>query len=245
MRALTKYTAAPIDSIASRALARKMRLVIEPRTRISRKYNPRVWMVLAAVLAMSIDSTAAARRAEADATDRQAQTVSLPPGKTLSIEVTIGIVRIEGSDREDAEIVVERRAPNAAQLARVPLAIDDTPRASASARCRPTTPPTLRSGLMSRCECRARRRSIACRCSKGASRSSGFSGTLTADIRRGPIDGKDVSGTLRLEAGIGSVTLTDARLSARTACCGCARSTATCGCRWRSAPPTRASWRSR
>ena len=42
----------------------------------------------------------------------------------------------------------------------------------------------------------------------------GFSGTLTADIRRGPIDGKNVSGTLRLEAGIGSVTLTDARLSA-------------------------------
>ena len=34
-----------------------------------------------------------------------------------------------------------------------------------------------------------------------------------ADIRRGPIDGKDVSGTLRLETGIGSVSLTDARLS--------------------------------
>ena len=30
MRLLTKYTAAPIDSIASSALARKMRLVIEP-----------------------------------------------------------------------------------------------------------------------------------------------------------------------------------------------------------------------
>ncbi len=40
----------------------------------------------------------------------------------------------------------------------------------------------------------------------------GFSGALTADIRRGPIEGRQVSGTLRLECGIGSVTLTDARL---------------------------------
>ena len=40
-----------------------------------------------------------------------------------------------------------------------------------------------------------------------------FSGQLSADIRRGPIDGRDLSGTLRLEAGIGSVTLTGARLS--------------------------------
>ena len=43
---------------------------------------------------------------------------------------------------------------------------------------------------------------------------TGFSGRISADIRRGPIDGKDVSGTVRLETGIGSVTLTGARLSA-------------------------------
>ena len=41
-----------------------------------------------------------------------------------------------------------------------------------------------------------------------------FAGTLNADIRRGPIEGKDLSGTLRLESGIGSVALTGARLSA-------------------------------
>jgi DUF4097 and DUF4098 domain-containing protein YvlB len=42
----------------------------------------------------------------------------------------------------------------------------------------------------------------------------GFSGSLAADVRRGPIEGRDVSGTLRLETGIGSVVLNDARLSA-------------------------------
>jgi DUF4097 and DUF4098 domain-containing protein YvlB len=43
---------------------------------------------------------------------------------------------------------------------------------------------------------------------------AGFSGRINADIRRGPIEGKDLAGTLRLEAGIGSVTLTGTRLSA-------------------------------
>jgi DUF4097 and DUF4098 domain-containing protein YvlB len=42
----------------------------------------------------------------------------------------------------------------------------------------------------------------------------GFNGRITADIRRGPIEAKDLSGTIRLEAGIGSVTVTGARLTA-------------------------------
>jgi hypothetical protein len=42
-----------------------------------------------------------------------------------------------------------------------------------------------------------------------------FRGSLTADIRRGPIEGTDVSGALRLEAGIGSVILSNARLDPR------------------------------
>ena len=72
---------------------------------------------------------------------------------------------------------------------------------------------------------------------------NGFSGTLTADVRRGPIDGTDVSGTLRLETGIGSIALTDARLVAeRTAAAARVqrRRAADAG---RAARPTRASWR--
>ena len=40
-----------------------------------------------------------------------------------------------------------------------------------------------------------------------------FSLASSADIRRGPIEGRDLSGTLRLESGIGSVVLTGTRLS--------------------------------
>ena len=124
-------------------------------------------------------------------------------------------MRIEGSDREDAEIVVERRAPNAAQLERVPLAIDDTAaRVSVRAlQTENTTDPAIRADVTVRLPRAAVIERV--QVMEGRIAISGFRGPLTADIRRGPIDGKDVSGTLRLETGIGSVTLTDARLCAK------------------------------
>jgi DUF4097 and DUF4098 domain-containing protein YvlB len=149
-----------------------------------------------------------------DATDRQTQTIPLPAGKTLSIEVTIGTVRIDGWDKPDVEIVVERRAPSQAQLTRVPLVIEDLP-AKVSVRAVQTdnaTDPAFRADVT----VRVPRRAVIDRVQvlEGRIAIEGVSGALTADIRRGPIDGKAVSGTLRLECGIGTVTLTDARLSA-------------------------------
>ena len=162
-----------------------------------------MWIVLAAALVVT-----------ADVTDRQTQTIALPPGKTVTIEVTIGTVKIDGWDRPDVEIVVERRAPAAAQLARVPLVIEDLP-ARVSIRALQTdntTDPALRADVT----VRVPRRAVIERVQvlEGRIAVEGFSGTLTADIRRGPIDGKALSGTLRLESGIGSVTVTGARLSA-------------------------------
>ena len=67
---------------------------------------------------------------------------------------------------------------------------------------------------MSRCGCRATPLIDRVQVVEGRITIERFRGTLTGDIRRGPIDGRNVSGTLRLEAGIGSVTITGARLSA-------------------------------
>jgi len=173
-------------------------------------------MVLAAAVLASIEMAAIepGREPHADATDRQTQTVSLPAGKTLSIEITIGIVRIEGSGRADAEITVERRAPNAAQLERVPLTIDDTAaRVSVRAlQTENTTDPAIRADVTVRLPRAAAVDHV--QVLEGRIAIFGFSGRISADIRRGPIDGKDLSGTLRLESGIGSVTLTGATLSA-------------------------------
>ena len=161
-----------------------------------------MWIVLAAALVTA-----------ADVTDRQAQVIPLPPGKPLSIEVTIGNVKIDGWDKPDAELIIERRAPDKAQLARVPIVVEDTP-ARVSVRVLQTdntTDPAYRADVT----LRVPRAALIDRIQvlEGRIAVEGFSGTLTADIRRGPIDGKNVSGTLRLETGIGSITLTDARLS--------------------------------
>jgi DUF4097 and DUF4098 domain-containing protein YvlB len=162
-----------------------------------------VWIVLAAALVVL-----------ADVSDRQTQTVLLPPSKPLSIEVTIGTVRIDGWDQPDAEIVVERRVPNAAQFARVPLSIQDTP-SGVVVRAIQTgdgTDPALRTDVTVRLPRNAKIDRV--RVMEGRITIEGFSGQIAADIRRGPIDGRDVSGTIRLETGMGSVTLTNARLSA-------------------------------
>jgi len=163
-----------------------------------------VWIVLAAAITLG---------ATLDVTDRQTRTIALPPGKALSIEVTVGNVRIDGWDKPDAEISVERRAPDTAQLARVAVAIEDAPaRVSVRAlQTENTTDPAFRADVT----VRVPRDALIDRVQvlEGRIAIGGFNGTLTADIRRGPIDGKNVAGMLRLEAGIGSVTITDARLS--------------------------------
>ena len=172
-----------------------------------------MWIVLAAALVVSADLPAVARGAKVDVTDRQTQTVLLPPSKPLSIEVTIGTVRIDGWDQPLAEIIVERRVPTTAQFARVPLSIEDTP-SGVVVRALQTdngTDPAFRTDVTVRLPRTARIDRV--QVMEGRITIEGFRGQITADIRRGPIDGKDVAGTIRLETGIGSVTLTNARLS--------------------------------
>jgi DUF4097 and DUF4098 domain-containing protein YvlB len=165
------------------------------------KYNARVWLVLAAALMVNV-------------TDRQTRSVPFPEGKSLSIEVTIGTVRIEGWDKAEAEIVIERHAPTTAQLARVPFSIEDTT-ARVLVRALQTdhgTDPAFRADVTVRLPRAAlveRLQVLEGRIAIGA-----MTGSVTADIRRGPIEGRDLSGTMRLETGIGSIAVTGARLSA-------------------------------
>jgi DUF4097 and DUF4098 domain-containing protein YvlB len=147
------------------------------------------------------------------AADQQTRVVPLPAGKTLAIEITVGNIRIEGGDRSDVEIAIEREAPSTAQLASLPITFDDTTsRLSVRVvQANGATDPAYRSDIT----VRVPRAAVIDRVQvlEGRISVSRFSGTLTADIRRGPIDGKDLSGTLRLESGIGSVVVTGARLS--------------------------------
>ena len=168
-------------------------------------------MVLAAALLLLSAGLSANLSADLD---KQTRVITLSAGKTLSIELTVGTVRIEGSDRSDAEITVERHAPAAALFARLPLVIDDTP---ARAAVRVTqldggTDPALRADVIVRVPRAAALDRV--QVLEGRISVNRFAGSLNADIRRGPIEGHDLSGTLRLESGIGSVVLTGTRLSA-------------------------------
>jgi hypothetical protein len=161
-----------------------------------------VWIALAALLALA-----------AGAADRQSRVVSLPAGKTIVVDVTIGTVSIEGADRADAEIIVDREIRSGADASRLPIAIEDTPsRLSISAvQAEGGTDPALKADVTLRVPRTAVVERV--RVLEGRIVLTGFAGTINADIRRGPIDGRQVSGTLRLETGIGSVTLSNARLA--------------------------------
>jgi DUF4097 and DUF4098 domain-containing protein YvlB len=145
--------------------------------------------------------------------DSQTRVVLLPAGKSLAIEVTVGTVRIEGWDKAEAEISIERHAPSTAQLDVLPIVFEDSP-SRISVRVTQAdgaTDPVFRCDIT----VRVPRTALIDRVQvlEGRILVSRFAGTLTADIRRGPIEGKDLSGTLRLESGIGSVIVTGARLS--------------------------------
>jgi hypothetical protein len=154
-----------------------------------------------------------AANAAADVTDRQTKVIALPDGRPLVIEITIGAVRIEGWDKADVEITVERRVPTAPQLSRLPLSIAEVPPGLVVTALQTgnTTDPALRSDVTVRLPRSATIERL--RVLEGRITIDGFSGTINGNIRRGPIEAKDISGTVRLSTEIGPVTLTDARLS--------------------------------
>jgi len=161
-----------------------------------------------ALAVLLLGSTAAAA-----ATDRVTRTLPLPAGRGLSLEITIGAVRIEGSARADALLEIVRHAPAAGDLARFPVIIDDN---AGEVRVRVTqaegsTDPSLRSDITLRVPHDAMLRSV--RIVEGRLTLVALRGAITADVRRGPIDASQVEGTVRLETGIGNVTADRMRLS--------------------------------
>ena len=148
----------------------------------------------------------------AAAADRQSRTVALPADRALLIDITIGTIRIEGSDRNTAEIAIERAAPTSEALSRIRVTIEETPSLVSvrAVQADGAMDPSLRTDVVVRLP----RAAVVDRVQIAEGRLSiaGFAGRLTAEVHRGPIEGSDVSGTLRLETGIGSVVLTKARL---------------------------------
>lgn len=163
--------------------------------------------LLAATLLLGVVSHASA------ATDRQTRVLPLAADRSLTLDITVGTLRIEGSDRPDALLEIVRHAPAAADLARIPIAIDDrapviTIRAT---QADGGTDAALRTDVTLKLPRTARLERV--RVMEGSITITGFAGTIGADIRRGSIEASDIGGTVRLETGIGNVVLRRATLT--------------------------------
>ncbi len=146
-------------------------------------------------------------------TDRQTRTVALPPERGISLDITIGHVRIEGTSQSAAVVEIVRQAPSAEALARIPIEVVEE---ASDVRIRAVqadggTDPALRTDVTLRVPAAAIVRSV--RVAEGRLTISGLRGAIAADVRRGPIDATELQGIVRLETGIGSVTATRLRLS--------------------------------
>lgn len=137
---------------------------------------------------------------------RQSWTVALTPDRTLSVDVTVGDIRIHGEARSDAIVEVVRTAPSPALLARIPVTVDDSGN-DISVIARQTNQPSdpaLRTDVTLRVPHESSLRAI--RVMEGRIAVSSFAGKLDASVRRGSIDANGVQGTIRLETEIGDIT---------------------------------------
>jgi hypothetical protein len=149
------------------------------------------------------------------ATDTLSRTAALPTSRSLTLETTVGNVRIIGEPRQDASIEIVRQAPGPDGLTRMPVTIDETEtevRVSA-AQLEGATDPSLTTTVTLRVPHEARLSSI--RLLEGRLTLARLRGVVTADVRRGSIEAADSEGTLRLESGIGDIVANRMRLSPR------------------------------
>lgn len=177
-----------------------------------RDYNARRQILMSLVFrALLLVVTAAP--ASADVTDTVARRVAIRPTTSISVEITIGDVRVSSWDRDEVSIEVVRRAPNARELARIPAQIEDgadgllirAVQADAGRDSR------LRTDVVLRVPAAAQLRDVAV--FEGRIELSGLRGACSAHLERGDIVAKQMSGSIRLETAIGNIRLDGATLS--------------------------------
>ena len=145
--------------------------------------------------------------------ERQTHTFALRDDQRWSVEADVATVRLVGdAARRDVRIDIARHATATADLARLPAVVRDTVggpevilRQSDGA-----LDPTLRAEVAITAPATGSRGTVSV--VEGGLDVRGFHGSLDAVVRRGPIAATDVSGVLRLEATIGAIDVTGARL---------------------------------
>lgn len=167
-------------------------------------------LLVAAVLIVAAALRLDARRAD----DRLERVVMVAPGRAIAVRVPRGAVRVTGqAGRLDVRLVVVRRAPTAAALAAVPLRLD-TAAGGLQLDTAPGPPAASRAieaEVLLEVPTGITLDPIVI--DEGRLDLAGLSGAVRATIAQGPVRAEAVGGVLRLEATIGSVEVTRARLT--------------------------------
>ncbi len=144
--------------------------------------------------------------------ERQTRTLALPAERALTIAITIGHVQIEGEVRQDVQLDVVRHAPDADRLSRLPFSVEESAGRVDVRAEQPDggTDPALRTDVTLRVPSAAIIDPV--RIVEGRLELARLTGRIGADIRRGSIEARAIEGTVRLETGIGDVSLDAARL---------------------------------
>ncbi len=164
-----------------------------------------------AVLAVALAAACGATPAAADVTDRVTRRITLPAGAVVTLDASMATVRVIGADRDDVAIDVVRSAPTAADLTRFPLVVDESAGRLRVSVVQAGTDARLQATI--RLEVPRTVRIERLHVAEGRLDVADLAGALAAEVRRGPIHAVRVSGTLRLETGIGDVTVEQARLT--------------------------------
>jgi len=167
-------------------------------------------MIVAVTAAMAaVDSAAVARTI----TDKQTRQFALPSGRGLTIELTVGSVRVHGEARSDAVVDITRSAPSTTALARVPVRVDETGQDIHinATQVQGGTDSGIRTDIAARVPHDAALRAI--RIMEGNLALSDLRGEVLGEVRRGPIQATALAGTVRLETNIGDITAQRVRLS--------------------------------
>jgi hypothetical protein len=151
--------------------------------------------------------------AHTDATDRFSRTFALPAGRPLRVEATIADLTIAGSDRADLAVEIVRHAPSAADLAKYPVLIDEGPNALriTVTQTDDGRDPNLRTDISITGPAEAVLDAV--RVFEGRVRLTNLRGACDVDLRRGAIEAAGLAGRVRLESGIGSVSVRQAELT--------------------------------
>jgi hypothetical protein len=138
--------------------------------------------------------------------DRQARTLPARPSTPIEIRVPEGTVDIRGEDRTDISVVVERDLSDSAAAASWPIAIDEEEDHLA---VHVFPPPAVLGPAAATVTVAAPRATHLRLVDVGEGRLvlRGWRGPVTARVARGPIQGDDLAGILRLETSVGDITL--------------------------------------